>query len=86
MQAAVARMEAQQPLSLRPVVNATGVVLHTNLGRALLAEAAVEAVAQAAGSAVNLEYDLDTRRARRSRRACRGRLAARSPAPKRRRW
>jgi L-seryl-tRNA(Ser) seleniumtransferase len=58
MQAVMARMEAQQPLSLRPVVNATGVVLHTNLGRALLAEEAVRAVAQVAGNAVNLEYDL----------------------------
>lgn len=59
MQAAVARMEAQQQLSLRRVVNATGVVLHTNLGRAVLAEPAVRAAAQAASGAVNLEYDLE---------------------------
>ncbi|MFQ5668830.1 MAG: L-seryl-tRNA(Sec) selenium transferase, partial [Candidatus Binatia bacterium] len=56
--AAVARMEAARRPSLRPVVNATGVVLHTNLGRALLAREAVEAVASVAANAVNLEYDL----------------------------
>ena len=45
---------------LRPVLNATGVVLHTNLGRAPLAEAAVRALTAIAGGYGNLELDLDT--------------------------
>lgn len=58
--------------TLRPVLNATGVVLHTNLGRAPLSAAAVDAVATAAGY-VDVEYDLaDGSRARRGR----GALAA----------
>ncbi|MDT4995015.1 MAG: L-seryl-tRNA(Ser) seleniumtransferase [Actinoplanes sp.] len=57
---------------LRPVLNATGVVLHTNLGRAALSPAALAAVA-AAGGATDVELDLVTgRRARRGR----GALAA----------
>jgi L-seryl-tRNA(Ser) seleniumtransferase len=54
--AELARLE--QP-SLRPLFNATGVVLHTNLGRAPLAAAAIEAIARTAGGASNLEYDVD---------------------------
>ena len=54
---------------LRPVLNATGVVLHTNLGRAPLSAAAVEAVTAAAGH-TDVELDLATgRRARRGRTA-----------------
>ncbi|GAA0320427.1 L-seryl-tRNA(Sec) selenium transferase [Kineococcus aurantiacus] len=53
--------------TLRPVLNATGAVLHTNLGRAQLSAAAVEAVVAAAG-ATDVEMDLTTgRRARRGR-------------------
>jgi L-seryl-tRNA(Ser) seleniumtransferase len=44
--------------SLRPVINATGVILHTNLGRAPLSQAAVRAVQAAALGYSNLEYDL----------------------------
>src|SRR5919197_720908 len=45
--------------SLRPVLNGTGVVLHTNLGRAPLADAALEAIDHVARGFTNLEYDLE---------------------------
>ena len=45
--------------SLRRVINATGVVLHTNLGRAPLARAAVDAIVAVASGFSNLEYDVD---------------------------
>src|SRR5215813_4925157 len=47
--------------SLRPVINATGVVLHTNLGRALLSDLARERVAAVAAAYSNLEMDLDSK-------------------------
>ncbi len=56
--AAERAIDSDEP-RLYPVVNATGVVLHTNLGRTILAESAIEAVEVAARSAVNLEYDLE---------------------------
>jgi L-seryl-tRNA(Ser) seleniumtransferase len=46
--------------SLRPVINATGVILHTNLGRAPLAEAAFEHMRETAGVYSNLEFDTDS--------------------------
>jgi L-seryl-tRNA(Ser) seleniumtransferase len=46
--------------SLRPVINATGVVVHTNLGRAPLSQAAAARVARIAASYSNLEFDLET--------------------------
>jgi len=49
---------ATQP-SLRRVMNGTGVVLHTNLGRAPLARAAIDAITATAAGFSNLEYDLD---------------------------
>ena len=53
----VARLQSP---SLRPVVNATGVILHTNLGRAPLARGAIEHLAAVAKGYSNLEFDLAT--------------------------
>src|SRR5260370_10373608 len=56
---------------LEPVINATGVILHTNLGRAPLCDAAVEEIRPSATSYSNLEYDLEA-----GGRGMRGRPAA----------
>ncbi|WP_314521198.1 L-seryl-tRNA(Sec) selenium transferase [uncultured Lelliottia sp.] len=53
------RLTAHTQSALRPVINLTGTVLHTNLGRAPQAEEAITAVTQAMRSPVTLEYDLD---------------------------
>jgi L-seryl-tRNA(Ser) seleniumtransferase len=57
---AAAALASQSRGSLRPVINATGVVVHTNLGRAPLAEPAIERVAAMARGYSNLEYDVKT--------------------------
>ena len=57
---AAARARLLQVGALRRVINATGVVIHTNLGRAPMAPEAVEAVCQVAGGYSNLEMELET--------------------------
>ncbi len=54
-----AELSARSAPSLRPVINATGVIVHTNLGRAPLSEGALAHVANVARGYCNLEYDLD---------------------------
>src|SRR5262249_40762245 len=55
---AAAHLDAAFSRGLVPVVNATGVIVHTNLGRAPLAAAAIERVAEIARGYSTLEYDL----------------------------
>ncbi len=52
-------LEAEQQPNLRTVINATGVVINTNLGRSPLSTKAIQAVQQVAGGYSNLEYDVD---------------------------
>jgi L-seryl-tRNA(Ser) seleniumtransferase len=52
-------LNASLAYSLRPVINATGVVLHTNLGRAPVAAAALDHLCEVAGQYSNLEFDLE---------------------------
>ena len=54
------RLETDDRRRLQRVINATGIVIHTNMGRAPMAEAAVEAVTNAARNYSNLELDLET--------------------------
>ncbi|MBI2911049.1 MAG: L-seryl-tRNA(Sec) selenium transferase [Chloroflexi bacterium] len=59
-EAVAAHLDRAVAPSLCPVINATGVILHTNLGRAPLSSQAVAAMAQAAAGYTNLELDLGT--------------------------
>lgn len=54
------RADAAMRPNLRPVINATGVIVHTNLGRSLLPQAAIENVVRIASGYANLEFNLDT--------------------------
>lgn len=53
------RLLKKREKNLKRVINGTGVVIHTNLGRSLLSEEATEAIASVASSYSNLEYDLE---------------------------
>jgi L-seryl-tRNA(Ser) seleniumtransferase len=57
-QAVASHLSRAMEFSLKPVINATGVVLHTNLGRAPLAEAALKRINEVAGRYSNLEFDI----------------------------
>jgi len=61
-----ARIKDLHSFSLRPLINATGVVIHTNLGRSILCDRAISNMISMAGSYSNLEYDID--RGRRGKR------------------
>jgi len=54
------KLHSSLSYSLRPVINATGVILHTNLGRAPVSEAALQHVVEVSRGYSNLEFDLST--------------------------
>jgi L-seryl-tRNA(Ser) seleniumtransferase len=59
VESAVSRqLQSAMASSLQPVINATGVILHTNLGRAPLAESALKRISEVAGRYSNLEFDI----------------------------
>ncbi len=60
VEATLAEVAAAGRPSLRRVLNATGVLIHTNLGRAPLAQSALDRVVEVGGGYSNLEYDLDS--------------------------
>jgi L-seryl-tRNA(Ser) seleniumtransferase len=53
------RLEKSKTPHLRPVINATGIIIHTNLGRSLLCRSAIQSVTAAAANYSNLEYNLE---------------------------
>jgi len=57
-QAIARHLHSTMEFSLQPVVNATGVILHTNLGRAPLAESAIQRIAEVARCYSNLEFEI----------------------------
>jgi L-seryl-tRNA(Ser) seleniumtransferase len=58
-QGAMERLQQRFAFSLRPVINGTGVIIHTNLGRAPLSTAAAARVSEVASGYSNLEYDVE---------------------------
>ena len=76
--ALLAAVAARAATTLRPVLNATGIIIHTNLGRAPLSEGAVEALVTASGY-VDVELDLET--GSRSRRGTGARAALLAACP-----
>jgi len=57
---AASRLDAHARSTLQPVLNATGIVIHTNLGRAPLCADAIEAMADVARGYATLEFELET--------------------------